>query len=125
MVIFLGNLPAEAGERDLCQMARLPAGTHLRILKKKNRDGEIIRYGLIHVETEHVSRKILHRLRQFYYQDQEITVREYSHRVSSNERRRLDWRERSWHRLERRRSERRSSGTTQHDSAAVGGRISA
>jgi hypothetical protein len=36
MVIFIGNLPPLATESDLCELARLPAGSHLRIIKKKN-----------------------------------------------------------------------------------------
>jgi hypothetical protein len=108
MVIFIGNLPPLATESDLCELARVPAGAHLRIIKKKNRDGELVRFALLKTTDSRQTHKLLGRLAGKRLLDGRLVAREYQSRVAGNERRRLDWRQLDWSGEERRCHERRS-----------------
>ncbi len=108
MVIFIGNLPAQATEMSMCEFARLSAGTHLRLIKKKTRDGELVRFGLVQVDDARQARKLIAKLNGKPCIGHKLVVREYETRVAGNERRRLDWRNVEWQGEERRWDERRS-----------------
>ena len=108
MVIFIGNLPPLATEYDLCELARLPTGAHLRIIKKKNRDGRLVRFALLKAADDRQARRLQARLTGQRLHDAKLVVREYQPRVAGNERRRLDWRQLDWRGDERRYDERRS-----------------
>lgn len=108
MVIYIGNLPSSATEADLCELARLPAGAHLRIIKKKVRDGGLTRFALLQTTDDRQARKLLGRLAGKRLLDARLVAREYQSRVAGNERRRLDWRQLDWSGEERRQDERRS-----------------
>lgn len=108
MVVFIGNLPSQATVADLCELARLPAGSHLRIIKKKNRDGELVRFGLLQTTSPRQVRKLIARYNGRQCLGVQLTAREYEPRVAGNERRRLDWRQLHWAGDERRQDERRS-----------------
>ncbi len=107
MVIFLGNLPVDATEAGVCALARLPANSHVRIIKKKARDGSMLRFGLIQLEQDKQAHKIIRRLNDRKYLGNRLVAREYHLRVTGNERRRVDWRQVSWDLAERRGRERR------------------
>ena len=108
MAIFIGNLPAQVTEASLAGFVRLPAGAHLRLIKKKARDGELIRFGLVQMEDARQARKLIARLNGKPCIGHKLVVREYLPRVAGNERRRLDWRNLAWHGEERRWDERRT-----------------
>ena len=108
MVIFIGNLPVQATEAGMCELARLPAGTHLRVIKKRSRDGEPVRFALVQVDDARQARKLIARLQGRTCHGHKLVVREYQPRVAGNERRRVNWRQLPWDGEERRWEERRS-----------------
>jgi hypothetical protein len=110
MVVFIGNLPSQATVADLSELGRLPAGSHLRIIKKrkKDRDGELVRFGLLQTASPKQARKLIARYNGKQCLGAQLTAREYEPRVAGNERRRLDWRQLHWAGDERRQDERRS-----------------
>ena len=112
MVVFIGNLPKYAAERDLCRLARLPLRTAVRIVRKTGRSGQMRRYGLVPVPSESQARRLIRRLDGREWLGQKLVAREYQHRIGANERRRVDWRRQDWAGVERRRDERRSRAAT-------------
>ncbi len=108
MVVFVGNLPKTAVERDLCQIARLDPATPLRIIKKRARTGEMLRYALIPVTDGKQARRLISRLNGYGWQGQRLAARLYQPRVAGNEQRRIDWRTQRWIGVERRCTERRN-----------------
>lgn len=113
MVLFIGNLPPLATVSDLCALARVPTGSHLRIIKKKTRDGDVVRFGLLQTADPKQAAKLMARLHGKRLLDAKLVVREYEPRVAGNERRRIDWRQLDWPGAERRQDERRSMLTQQ------------
>lgn len=107
MVVFIGNLPKSAVEKDLCQIARLGTCSGLRIIRKKARSGEMLRYALVPVSDEKYARHLIERMHGFRWQGHKLSARSYESRIAGNEQRRLDWRTRQWQEQERRLSERR------------------
>lgn len=108
MLMFIGNLPAAMNERALRELARLPSGTHTRIHKKLNGTQVVLRYALVHTNQKREAEKLVKRLDGKSVRGNTLQVREFGHRLASNERRRLDWREVPWDGPERRKSERRA-----------------
>lgn len=112
MNLFIGNLPSNTTEGDLCALLRLPqreAPRRLRIFKKSDRAGHTLRFGIVHVETDADLRKLLERHQSAELQGLRLDVREYLPRATGNERRAIDWRSRPWLHPERRVSERRAN----------------
>lgn len=107
MVIFIGNLPMLAAEKDICRVARLPAGTHLRVIKKAGRDGELHRYALVQTESQRQGQRLIRRLHGQVLGGNRLVVREFRQRRAANERRSPHWRIHGSPGVERRRSERR------------------
>ena len=108
MIVFIGNLPAGISERELQQLARPPDRAPVRIVKKRNRSGNLYRYGLVHARSERDAHKVIRRVHGKVCMGAQLVSREFGPRRVSNERRRLDWREIPWTGMERRLSERRS-----------------
>lgn len=111
MVLFIGNLSPLVTASDLCDLARMPTGAHLRIIKKKTRDGGLVRFALLQTAGSRQAQRVIARLDGKRCQGQRLVVREYEPRAAGNERRRLDWRQLAWTREERRRDERRTIQT--------------
>lgn len=112
MNLFIGNLPINATELDLCQMLRLSktgSNRRLRIFKKSARDGRMRRFGLLYLESGRDMQKLLERNRAAELHGQRLEVREFMARAVGNERRAVNWRQREWSNPERRLSERRAS----------------
>ncbi len=112
MIVFIGNLPPVFTNNHLGDLARIVSGTHHRIIKVHDDSGDIQRYGLIYLESGRDARQLINSLNGFDCQGQALEVREYQHRAACNERRRLDWRTIPWNGVERRRGERRSTGSS-------------
>jgi hypothetical protein len=112
MVVFIGNLPKYAAEKDICRLARLPLRTAVRIIRKTGRSGQLQRYGLVPVSSESQARRLITRLHGRECLGQKLVAREYQHRIAANERRRVDWRRQDWSGAERRRDERRNRAVT-------------
>lgn len=108
MVVFVGNLPKTALEKELCQIARLESCAGLRIIRKKARCGDILRYALVPVHNECHARRLIVRLQGLRWNGHCLTARYYEVRVTGNERRRVDWRSLTWEGEERRVTERRT-----------------
>jgi hypothetical protein len=109
MIVFIGNLPAGLSERELQHLVQPPGGAPVRIVKKRNRRGNLYRYGLVHARSERDGLKVIRRLHGMDYMGAQLAAREFGPRRVGNERRRLDWREVPWTGMERRLGERRSS----------------
>jgi len=107
MVVFIGNLPRHAAEKDLCRLAQLALGTPVRIIRKAGRQGQPQRYALIPATVESHSKRIIRRMHGRKWLGATLVAREYQHRTAANERRRVDWRSQRWTGAERRCSERR------------------
>jgi hypothetical protein len=108
MIIFIGNLPALAKDRDPCVFAGLAEGMIPRIIKKHDGNGGVHRYALIQTRSEREGRMLIGRLHGRTCHDHTLLVREFRNRTAGNERRRLDWRELPWVGPERRVAERRT-----------------
>lgn len=112
MNLFIGNLPLKVTEQDLCALLRLPerdAQRRLRIFKKPDRSGRVLRFGIVHVDSDADLRKLLDRNRDARLLGQPLSVREFVPRAAGNERRAIDWRTRAWPHSERRIAERRAN----------------
>ena len=108
MVVFVGNLPKQAAEKDLCQIARLAPTTPVRIFRKKSRGGDIQRYALIPNGNGKQARRVINRLHGFLWFGHRLVARNYCQRTAANEQRRVDWRSQHWDGVERRQRERRN-----------------
>jgi hypothetical protein len=108
MIIFIGNLPAVATDRDACVFAGLAEGMLPRIIKKDDGNGGLHRYALVQSRSDREGRKLIGRLHGRTCHDHTLVAREFRNRSAGNERRRLDWREIPWDGPERRVAERRT-----------------
>jgi len=108
MIIFIGNLPATASERDACVFAGLSEGMLPRIIKKDDGNGGLHRYALVHSRSDREGRRLIGRLHGRTCYGIELVAREFWNRSAGNERRRLDWRVITWDGPERRVAERRT-----------------
>lgn len=110
MIVFIGNLRAAATEKDIGHLASLPEGSCSRIIKKPDGHGGMHRYVLVYTPSKREGLKLIKRIDGRMSGGRKLVAREYRQRLSSNERRRLDWRDVSWTGLEEcRRGERRSA----------------
>lgn len=108
MVVFIGNLPRAAVEKELCQIAQLKNCAGLRIFRKPARSGEMLRYALVPVINERHAEKLIARMHGYRWQGHQLSAHNYASRIAGNEQRRLNWRDGRWSAQERRLSERRS-----------------
>jgi RNA recognition motif-containing protein len=110
MLIFVGDLPKGATEQDLWRLGRLSDGDgRVRVFKKPGPEGQMLRYGLLQVDSDSEARRVMDRLRLARLDGGPLRVRPFVDRhASANERRATDWRERPWQGSERRQGERRS-----------------
>lgn len=112
MNLFIGNLPSRTTERDLCallQLSQREAQGRMRIFKKSDRAGRMLRFGIVHVDSDNDLRKLIDRNRNAELQGQRLSVREFVPRAAGNERRAIDWRSKPWPHAERRIAERRAN----------------
>lgn len=107
MVVFIGNLPKQAVEKDLCQIARVAAAAPVRIFKKTSRCGDVHRFALVPVGNDRQARRLVNRIHGFLWHGHRLVARIYRQRTAASEQRRVDWRTQSWSRDERRMCERR------------------
>jgi len=110
MVVFVGNLPKTAVEKDLCQVARLKQATLLRIIKKPDQAGAMLRYALIPTTDSKQAKRLIEHLQGYNWQGRPLSAHPYQSRITGNERRRVDWRTQPWVGAERRQAERRNRG---------------
>ena len=117
MIVFIGNLPPAFSNSHLDDLTSIASGTHHRIVKKHENNGDVYRYGLIYLKSERDAQQLISSLNGFDCQGHALEVREYQHRAAHNERRRLDWRTLHRDGVERRRGERRAQGSSSSERA--------
>lgn len=76
---------------------------------QKKHNGKIIRYCHVEVPSEQMGKLLIESLNGMRLNGGILEVREYMHRAYSNDRRKLNWRNRPWDKVERRKSERRGA----------------
>ena len=107
MVVFIGNIPKFAVEKELLRLTGLGPGTPLRIIKKPARNGAMLRYALVPTANRKQAQRLIDRLNGYDWRGHVLSVRYYHQRAGVNERRRVDWRRLAWSGAERRCRERR------------------
>ena len=118
MVVLIGNLPKQAAEKDICQLLGVAKGTKLRIVKKPGHNGAVQRFALVPVDNENRARRLVAHAHGMDWCGHVLVAHEYRHRTAANERRRVDWRYRTWNGVERRLDERRSFALNQRSRVA-------
>ncbi len=123
MDIFVGNAPPRFTRATIQQLfirtiaksrkkfffwKRL--GIHKVQVKQiiKRVSGKPRRYFVVHIETNEIALLAIRRLNLKTVEGHRLIVREHHTRGYMNERRAVNWRERSWSKTERRKSERRT-----------------
>ena len=109
MYIYVGNLSMDT---TLDSLKSLFGGLGKRAgfdLKKiKTAKGNIV-FAIVSMPTERLAKKAIKRLNMKLCDGKHVVVRQYSHRVTQNDRRALNWRTKSWIAKERRILERRGN----------------
>ena len=108
MELIVGNFPSVATMRDLAMFfASFEDEADFEIVELEKVDAIPIRFGLVSIPSERNALKAIRRLNGKRLAGAVVTVREYVHRAYSNDRRAVNWRNRPWHSVERRRHDRR------------------
>lgn len=126
MQVFIGNLPRNFNEfelRRLVERVVLPKGVkqtakhYLFRSERLKRSGYkvfdkltnagLVRHGVALIEPDILAQRVIERLHNSEYRGVRLTAHEYKTRTNSNDRRSINWRQKSWDRLERRYNERR------------------
>lgn len=108
MYMFVGNLPSFTTEKDLSIFARLPSGSHVRIIKRPNRFGGIHHYGLVYFKSERYLNKTISSLKGASCFGHAVDAREFKCRSSDNDPRHPDRHTAPWQGKERRKRDRRT-----------------
>ncbi len=109
MEIHIGNLPPQATVADLNHLFGLPANPpQCRVFKKQGHNGHMHYYGLAIIRPDAAGQRLIERYRNALLSGSRIEVRELQPRRIGNERRALNWRNKTWNGTERRQHERRS-----------------
>lgn len=108
MEVFIGNLAIGVTYTDLISFFKGFANKmRLRIVDKRQDDGSKLRYAIATFESEKLALKAIKKLNQKTLRGEPVVLREYFHRYYANERRALNWRDKPWEGVERRKTERR------------------
>jgi hypothetical protein len=110
VIVHIGNLPAALSEAGLRRLVRAPQALAVQLIHKQDRHGCAYRYALLHARSAREGAKLIRRVNGVTCMGRRLVAREFSQRLSGNERRRLDWRTVPWTGMERRLGERRVSG---------------
>lgn len=110
MHLHIANLPQKVSKNDLDSLFGRLAKPHcFRTFKKRTRDGKVLHYAYMNVDSEVAGKKVIRRYDNASMQGTRITVRSLVARRVDNERRDVNWRRNTWQRPERRAGERRMS----------------
>lgn len=108
MDIFIGNLSPRTTLSDLVSFFKgFASDTRFQIFDKQFGDGSRSRYAVATIEPDKLAAKLIKKFNGAFLHGNTLVLREFLHRSYSNERRAVGWRERPWHGVERRDSERR------------------
>lgn len=108
MEVYIGNLEPKITYGDLISFLKgFSSKAKIRIIEKRQSDGSKIRYGIAAFDSDKLALKAIRKLNNKPLRGERVIVREYFHRYYANERRDLNWRDKPWSGVERRRQERR------------------
>lgn len=108
MEVFIGNLSPRTTLTDLVTFFKgFASDTRFQIFDKQYDDGSRTRYAVASIDSDRVAEKAIKKLTGKVLNGNTIMLREYQHRSYGNERRAVGWRDKPWHGIERRASERR------------------
>lgn len=114
MNLYIGNLPDQIDDYDLRKFFQIVGNqAGFRIVTHDTGGGRLQRYGLAEIDDEKLAFQLKARFNGKLFKDSIISVREYTHRSYSNDRRALNWRQMDWQGEERRRDDRRG-GSLRH-----------
>ena len=108
MELYVGNIPATLTKEQL-KAFFVGYEKHATFKIKTVKNGnEIFTFGLVDIPSDSKAKKAIRRLNLKRIDGKLIVVREYVHRVSQNDRRALNWRNKKWQAAERRNNDRRT-----------------
>lgn len=108
MELYIGNIPDGVDDYDLRKLFQVTGEqASFRIVNRDGEHGRARRYGLVSLQTEGLGRQLIKRFNGVLFRDRRLSVRPFTHRNYSNERRALNWREQDWDKTERRMQDRR------------------
>lgn len=107
MEIFVGNLTANATEKELRKFFKsYSKNADIKINKLICKQGTLY-YAIVDIASDKVALKAMHKLHCKKFNGRPAVVREFQYRAGNNDRRALNWRTTLWTQLERRLIERR------------------
>lgn len=109
MEIYVGNIPSNSNIPYLEEFFKGFAKHAKFTIMRVKREHQLFVFGLVTIESSRIAKKAIKRLNLKRMDGRLIVVREYIHRVSNNDRRALNWRNKKWTGNERRKNERRSN----------------
>ena len=108
MELYIGNIPDGVDDYDLRKLFQVTGEqASFRIVSRDGEHDRARRYGLVSLQTEGLGRQLIKRFNGVLFRDRRLSVRPFTHRNYSNERRALNWREQNWDKTERRMQDRR------------------
>lgn len=109
MELFVGQVPHNATLRDLSVfLGPFRDDARFQLIKQDKLAAPSVYYGLVIIDSDRVAQKAMRKLNGQPLAGQSVVVREFAHRVYSNDRRAINWRMQPWQRLERRLCDRRT-----------------
>ncbi|MFO7593906.1 MAG: RNA-binding protein [Pseudomonadota bacterium] len=115
MEVFIGNLAEKTTLNDVMKFFRgFAKKASLRMAEKKLEDGTRVIYAVAEFDSEKLAHKAIKKLNGGLLRGQHLVLREFVHRTYTNERRDLNWRNKPWSGVERRKGERRNRVQPKH-----------
>lgn len=109
MHIFIGNVPSKNYEPELKSLIKaFDNNERNRLETSLTRHRSNDYYCVVKFANTRTGRRFIKRMDQKSPFGQPLRVREYQHRSYGNERRAINWREKEWHGVDKRISERRA-----------------
>ena len=108
MDVFIGNLAEKTTLNDLMKFFKgFAKKARFRMVDKKLEDGSRAYFAIAEFESEKLALKAIKKFNGGFLRGQYLVLREFVHRSYTNERRALNWRDKPWTGVERRKTERR------------------
>ena len=114
MEVFIGNLSSTTTLNDVMHFFKgFAKKARFRMVNHKLETGERSYYAVADFENDKLALKAIKKLNGGVIRGEIVTMREFIHRTYTNERRALNWRDKTWDGPERRRNERRKKVVTE------------
>lgn len=109
MDIYVGKLPDSTSVIELKIFFKgFDKQASFEVKRMKGKLGRLT-YGLVSIPSDRLAKKAIKKLHMKKFMGKLVAVREFSYRVSNNDRRELGWRSKMWLGEERRKLDRRDS----------------